>query len=157
MDQCENSVIDFCTWFFDDSIGIQIPSSVTRTLICVYHLISSSCQRSGLLQYHLHMMDVHMTRRCMMTPVPPRPPQIPRIGDTGYIGTTLKTPHKKPKGGELTTRQKKSNHRLSSKRVSVEHGIGKMKIWRVAKDIYRNHLSGHILMMKNIAGLHNLM
>jgi len=39
----------------------------------------------------------------------------------------------------------------------VEHGIGKMKVWRIAAERYRNPRRCHTLMMKNIAGLHNLM
>ena len=39
----------------------------------------------------------------------------------------------------------------------AEHGIGKMKVWRVASERYRNPVSRHTLIMKNVAGLHNLM
>lgn len=82
---------------------------------------------------------------------------IPRKGDTGYLGTILKIPYKKPQGKDLTEKQKKSNRKFSSVRVCVEHGIGKMKIWRMAGEKYRNLRSRHTVMMKNIAGLHNLM
>lgn len=86
-----------------------------------------------------------------------KPPGSKGIGDTGYLGTDLTTPHKKPKGRKLTKRQKKYNRNLSSDRVNVEHGIGKMKIWRIAKDKYRNKLNKHTLMFKNVAGLQNMM
>lgn len=66
-------------------------------------------------------------------------------------------PQKKPKGGELTERQKLSNRRFSSERVVVEHGIGKMKIWRMAAERFRNKPRTHTVMLKNVAGLHNLM
>ena len=36
-------------------------------------------------------------------------------------------------------------------------GIGKMKIWRIAADRYRNPPRRHTVMMKNVAGLHNRM
>ena len=85
------------------------------------------------------------------------PPKVPGKGDTAYIGTALKTPRRKPRGGELTEKQKKSNRRFSSVRVTVEHGIGKMKIWRICRDQYRNLRSKHAVMFKNVAGLHNLM
>lgn len=85
------------------------------------------------------------------------PPGVPRKGDTGYLGTILEIPYKKPQGKELTKKQKKSNRKFSSVRVCVEHGIGKMKIWHMAADKYRNLRPKHTIMMKNIAGLHNLM
>ena len=49
------------------------------------------------------------------------------------------------------------NRRVSRRRIVVEHGIGKMKVWRVAAERFRNPLRRHTLVMKNVAGLHNLM
>jgi hypothetical protein len=80
-----------------------------------------------------------------------------RTGDTAYIGTGLKTPTRKPRGGELTGGQKSENRRVSRRRIVAEHGIGKMKVWRVASERYRNPVGRHTLIMKNVAGLHNLM
>lgn len=80
-----------------------------------------------------------------------------RTGDTAYLGTGLKTPTRKPKGGELTEAQKSENRKLSRRRVAAEHGIGKMKVWRIASERYRNPDRRHTLIMKNVAGLHNLM
>lgn len=80
-----------------------------------------------------------------------------RAGDTAYLGTGLKTPTRKPKGGELTAGQKSENRKLSRRRVAAEHGIGKMKVWRIASERYRNPDRRHTLIMKNVAGLHNLM
>lgn len=85
------------------------------------------------------------------------PPGVPRTGDTAYQGTTLGRPHKKPPRGALTARQKRHNRRLARRRVVVEHAIGKMKVWRVAADRYRNPRRRHTLILKNVAGLHNLM
>jgi len=78
-------------------------------------------------------------------------------GDTAYPGTGPKTPRRKPRGGELTARQKAGNRRVGRKRVVAEHGIGKMKIWRVAAERYRGPRRRHTLVMKNVAGLHNRM
>jgi hypothetical protein len=78
-------------------------------------------------------------------------------GDTAYLGTALTTPRRKPKGGALTSRQKAGNRRVSRRRIVVEHGIGKMKVWRVAAERWRNPRRRHTLMMKNVAGLHNRM
>jgi len=85
------------------------------------------------------------------------PPGVAGCGDTAYIGTGLKTPQRKPRGGELTKRQKAGNRRVSRRRIVVEHGIGKMKVWRVAAERWRNPRRRHTLMMKNVAGLHNRM
>jgi hypothetical protein len=85
------------------------------------------------------------------------PAGVPGIGDTAYLGTRLQVPTRKPRGRPLTDRQKAGNRRLARRRVVVEHGIGKMKVWRIAADRYRNPRSRHTVMMKNIAGLHNRM
>ena len=85
------------------------------------------------------------------------PPGVRRTGDTGYVGTGLETPTKRPPGGQLTARQKAGNRGLSRRRVAAEHGIGKMKVWRIASERYRNPVPKHTLIMKNVAGLHNLM
>jgi hypothetical protein len=44
---------------------------------------------------------------------------------------------------------------VSKRRIVVEHGIGKMTVWRIAAQRYRIRRRGHTLMMKNVAGLHN--
>jgi hypothetical protein len=78
-------------------------------------------------------------------------------GDTGYQGTDLLTPAKRRPKRELTRRQRRGNRRLSRKRVAAEHAIGKMKVWRIASERYRNPIGRHTLIIKNVAGLHNLM
>lgn len=85
------------------------------------------------------------------------PAGVTGYGDTAYLGTDLKTPRRKPRGGVLTPRQKAGNRRVSRKRIVVEHGIGKMKVWRAAAERWRNPRRRHTLMMKNVAGLHNRM
>jgi len=76
-------------------------------------------------------------------------------GDTGYQGTALLTPVKRQRGQRLTRRQRRGNARVSRRRIAVEHAIGKMKIWRIAAERYRNPLRRHTLIIKNVAGLHN--
>ena len=63
----------------------------------------------------------------------------PRLGDKGYVGATpaITTPHKKPKGGELTAEQKAENKQLASQRIEVEHGIRRVKAFRIVRDEYR--------------------
>jgi DDE superfamily endonuclease/Helix-turn-helix of DDE superfamily endonuclease len=85
------------------------------------------------------------------------PPGVRRTGDTGYLGTGLETPARRPPGGRLSARQKAGNRRVARRRVVAEHGIGKLKIWRIAAERYRNPVRRHTLILKNVAGLHNLM
>ncbi|MBY0228699.1 MAG: transposase [Gemmataceae bacterium] len=84
------------------------------------------------------------------------PPDARKTGDTGCQGKDMETPAKKPRGGELTDRQKRGNARISRRRIAVEHGIGKRRIRRVAGERWRNPLRRHTLVIKNVAGLHNL-
>ena len=85
------------------------------------------------------------------------PPGVPRTGDTAYPGTGLRTPTRRPPEGQLTARQKAGNRRVSRRRIVAEHGIGKMKVWRIAAERYRNPRRRHTLIIKNVAGLHNRM
>ena len=85
------------------------------------------------------------------------PPGVPGCGDTAYIGTRLTTPRRKPRKGVLTPRPKAGNRRVSKRRIVAGHGIGKMKLWRVAGERWRNPRRRHTLVMKNIPGLHNRM
>jgi hypothetical protein len=73
------------------------------------------------------------------------------------LGTGLTTPRRTPPKGRLTPRRKAGNRRVGRKRIAVEHGIGKMKVWRAAAERWRNPRRRHTLTMKNIAGLHNRM
>jgi hypothetical protein len=85
------------------------------------------------------------------------PADVKRTGDTAYLGTSLETPDRKPRGGELSAAQRGRNGRIARRRIVAEHGIGKMKIFRIAAERYRNVERRHTLIMKNVAGLHNLM
>jgi hypothetical protein len=85
------------------------------------------------------------------------PAGVAGYGDTGYQGTALRTPVKKKPKQQLTKRQRRGNRRISRKRIVVEHAIGKMKVWRIASERYRNPTRRHTLILKNVAGLHNLM
>ena len=49
----------------------------------------------------------------------------------------MQTPHKKPKGGELSAEQKAEIKELSRQGVVVEHGIRRVKGLRIMRDEYR--------------------
>jgi hypothetical protein len=61
------------------------------------------------------------------------------VGDKAYVGANnMKTPHKKPRGGELTKEQKEENKKLSStRRIFVEHVIRLLRIFRVTQERFR--------------------
>ena len=73
--------------------------------------------------------------------------QIPRL--------TVQTPHKKPKGGELTAEQRQDNHRLGSRRIRVEHCLGWLKNWAIVATRFRcaHHL--YTTIMRTVCGLVN--
>lgn len=73
-------------------------------------------------------------------PVPDEIADKPRMGDKAYSSKDhpeITTPHKKPKGGELSEAQKAENQEISKERVYVEHAIRRIKGWRIMRDEYR--------------------
>jgi hypothetical protein len=67
--------------------------------------------------------------------------------DTGFIGhnpanATVKMPTKKPKGKELTEKQKEGNRNISSFRILIEHAIGGVKKCRIVKERFRRRMFG---------------
>lgn len=67
-----------------------------------------------------------------------RYPEAEKAADLGYQGLAdVKVPHKKPKGGTLTDEQMAANRQHASLRVHVEHGIRRLKAFRILRDQYR--------------------
>jgi len=83
------------------------------------------------------------------------------VQDAGFQGFELEgvfilQPRKKPRGGELSYADKVRNRLISSIRVRVEHTIGGVKRYRIAKDKLRNWKAGfRDLVMETCCGLHN--
>jgi hypothetical protein len=85
------------------------------------------------------------------------------LQDTGFQGletgggvVTAMPIKKRKKDGVLAGWQKTFNRVVSSRRVSVEHGIGGCKRARIVKDIYRNRRDGfHDHVMLVAASMHN--
>ncbi len=65
-------------------------------------------------------------------------------------------PHKKPKGGKLTTQQKEDNRNHSKIRIRVEHQFSKFKKFRILGEVYRNFRRKHNMRFNIIAGILNL-
>jgi hypothetical protein len=65
-------------------------------------------------------------------------PHAKKQGDLAYQGVPqMQVPHKKPRGGELTSEQKEENRQFAARRVRVEHGIRRVKAFRIVRDEYR--------------------
>ena len=67
----------------------------------------------------------------------------------------VKTPFKKPKGGELTDEQKEFNRQLGAVRVRVEHCIGWVKNWAIIATRFRCAHSIYTLIMRIVCGFVN--
>jgi DDE superfamily endonuclease len=75
-------------------------------------------------------------------------------GDKAFIGgENISTPHKKPKGGELTKQQKEEDKIFSGQRVFVEHVIRMVKIFRIGQQRFRLRFSNYKRVMSVICGL----
>ncbi len=85
-------------------------------------------------------------------------PKAAKQGDLAYQGIAgVRVPHKKPKGGYLTDEQRAENRLLASVRVHVEHGIRRIKGWRIVRDDYRIALGLFPLIASTVVGLVQLM
>jgi len=85
-----------------------------------------------------------------------RYPDAEKTADKAYQSAqhpTLHTPHKKPQGGELTPQQREENHRLAQQRIYVEHGIRRIKGWRILRDEYRLALGLFATVAQAVVGL----
>ncbi len=83
------------------------------------------------------------------------------LADSGYQGlvkihANSETPSKKSKKTPLTDEQKEKNRILSKKRIFCEHVIGKLKIFRILKERYRNRRKRFGLRFNLISALYNL-
>ncbi len=81
--------------------------------------------------------------------------------DTGYQGlqklhANCEVPKKKSKKQPLTKADKEGNHILASERVTAEHVIRSLKIFKVIADRYRNRRKRFGLQFNLIAGIYNL-
>jgi hypothetical protein len=66
------------------------------------------------------------------------PAGIPFVGDKAYVGRAhTTTPKKRPPKGALTQAEKDENRRISQQRVFVEHVIRIIKVFRIAKEVFR--------------------
>lgn len=81
--------------------------------------------------------------------------------DSGYQGIQKQLsnaiiPIKKSKNHELTEEEKKHNTELSKKRVKVENVNREIKIFRIMKETYRNHMNRYDEKMTIMCGIFNM-
>jgi len=76
-----------------------------------------------------------------------------KLGDKAYIGEDIETPKKKPKGGELTEAEKQMNRELSAKRIRVEHGVRKVKTFKILRQDYRLGMWMYPKIAETVVGL----
>jgi len=92
---------------------------------------------------------------------PTLPPGSTLYKDTGFqgyepVGIKTVQPKKKPRGRELSVRDKQRNRRISKVRITVEHVIAGIKRCHIVKDVFRNLKEGFDdLVMVIACGLHN--
>lgn len=87
-------------------------------------------------------------------------PGIELQGDRGYQGigkfhSNSKIPVKKLKKKDLSKEDKTFNKQLSSSRVVIEHVIGRLKVFRILSERYRNRRKRFNLRLNLVAGIYN--
>lgn len=81
--------------------------------------------------------------------------------DSGYQGiqdqlSDAMIPYKKSKNHELTEEEKNYNKELSKKRIKIEHTNRELKIFRIMKETYRNHMNRYDTKVLIMCGIYNL-
>ncbi len=82
------------------------------------------------------------------------------LADTGYQGLSKlhansQTPKKKSKHHPLTPEQKAANRDLAQRRILAEHVIGRLKVFRILCERYRNRRKRFGLRFNLIASIYN--
>ena len=67
----------------------------------------------------------------------------------------LHTPTRKPRGGELTPKQKERNRQIGKVRIIVEHALAHLKNWRILAERFQCVLAIYTNIFRTIAGLVN--
>jgi hypothetical protein len=84
-------------------------------------------------------------------------PAAVKQADLAYLGTAgVETPHRKARGGELTAEQRAENRQLASVRVHVEHGIRRIKGFKIVRENYRHAVGLFPMVVSAVVGLVHL-
>ncbi len=81
--------------------------------------------------------------------------------DSGYQGIQKELskaiiPYKKSKKHELTEEEKNHNKALSKRRIKVEHVNREIKIFRIMKETYRNHMNRYDTKVNIMCAIYNM-
>lgn len=92
---------------------------------------------------------------------PPLPTGAQVYADSGYQGlqddhSGVEIPYKKPKTRPLTKDERAYNHALSRFRVRVEHGIARLKSFRILSERYRYPRDRYAVKISTVAGILNI-
>lgn len=87
--------------------------------------------------------------------------RIATVADSGYQGiqkdhANSEIPKKKSKHHPLSTDEKKKNRILARKRIGCEHIMGRLKVFRILSERYRNRRKRFGLRFNLIAAIYNL-
>ncbi len=93
---------------------------------------------------------------------PPIPQNVEANMDKGYKGVEIdfpdlkvKLPVKKPRGKELSKKDRRYNKKLNRERVVVEHSIRRIKTFNIIREEFRNDLKSYDDVMSITSGLVN--
>ncbi len=83
------------------------------------------------------------------------------LGDSGYQGLgkqheNSQTPKKKTKHHRLSQEEKAANRQLSRERLLIEHIIGRLKVFRILSERYRNRRKRFGLRFNLFAAIYNM-
>jgi DDE superfamily endonuclease len=115
----------------------------TTTVLCVHH---SKGKVHDYKLFKLSKLPINPNKKLLL--------------DSGYQGVkkihlNSDLPIKKSKYYSLTAEDKANNLKLSKRRVVVEHVIGKIKVFRIMAERYRNRRVKHFERVKLICGIYN--
>ncbi len=91
----------------------------------------------------------------------PLPPDCHVLADSGYQGLqkdhpNISLPKRKRRNQRHTEEEKRHNRALSQKRIIVENVIGRLKVFGILHQVFRNPLDTYTIKMGIIAGLTNM-
>ena len=86
------------------------------------------------------------------------------LGDLAYVGIDglvrgLRgaTPRRKPRGRERPAADRRYNRAFARRRITVEHGINRLRRYQALSQVDRHHRKGHTARVRAVAGLVNRM
>lgn len=82
------------------------------------------------------------------------------MADLGYLGlskiqSNVWLPHKRRKGVALGDWEKEENREHSRKRIVIEHVFGRLKVFKIIAEKYRNRRKRFDMRFNLIAAIHN--